>query len=251
MKNEIVHHVVILGCGRSGTSIFGELFEHLSPYTYFSEPPFAEVVQLDFTRPIAVKVPKESTNYPTTPGLSFPLSVLCAQIPKPISFFWIVRHPLDAVCSLRVGISKNWGHHPKPPDWRAWLGKPLIERCAYHWNYINSLGYDKVRSLAKLKHFESMIQSPRHFAKRICKEVDLDINQNESAIAEWACRVQNTNNEHFIEAKTSRNYSRADHQTRIDRWKENLSPEEIQRVIPIVKDTAEQFGYRLDQIQDP
>ena len=51
----------------------------------------------------------------------------------------------------------------------------------------------------------------------------LDIEAHESALAEWADRVQNTNNKKFVEAKTSRHYSRADHQTRIDRWKENLN----------------------------
>ena len=115
MKANTVHHVVILGCGRSGTSIFGELFEHLEPYTYFSEPFFAELLEFDFSRPIAVKV-------------------------------------------------NDWGHHPKPPDWRDWLERPLIERCAHHWNYINSLGYKKIRALARVKHFEAMIQSPRRFA---------------------------------------------------------------------------------------
>jgi hypothetical protein len=223
MKADTVHQVVILGCGRSGTSIFGELFEHLAPYTYYSEPSFAELLEFDFARPIAVKVPKESSDYPPTPGLSFPLAVLLAEIPDPKSFYWQVRHPLDTVCSLRVGISNGWGHHPKPPDWRDWLERPLIERCAHHWNYINSLGYEKVRALVRVKHFEAMIQSPRQFANIICREVGLDIEAHESALAEWADRVQNTNNKKFVEAKTSRHYSRADHQTRIDRWKENLN----------------------------
>ena len=248
MKDSILHHVIILGCGRSGTSIFGELFEHLEPYTYYSEPFFDDLLQLDFTLPIAVKVPKESINYPPTPGLSFPLTNLLAEIPDPKSFYWLVRHPLDTICSLRVGISKDWGHHPKPPDWRDWLERPVIERCSHHWNYINSLGYKHLHALAGVKYFEEMIRTPRPFANAICKEIGLDIEAHELALSEWANRVQNTNNEHFVEAKTSRNYSRADHQTRIDRWKENLSMEEIKRVIPILRKTAKQFGYSLNQV---
>ena len=157
MKDKNLHHVIILGCGRSGTSIFGELFEHLAPYTYYSEPYFAEFLRFDFSRPTAVKVPKESTNYPPTSGLSFPLTALLAEIPNPKTIYWQVRHPLDTICSLRVGISKDWGHHPKPPAWRDWIERPLIERCAYHWNYINSLGYKQVRAISKVKHFEEMI----------------------------------------------------------------------------------------------
>ena len=167
MKENFLHHVIILGCGRSGTSIFGELFEHLAPYTYYSEPSFAELLEVDFTRPVAVKVPKESPDFLPTPGLSFPLSTLLTEIPNPKSLYWQVRHPLDTVCSLRVGISNDWGHHPNPPDWRDWLECPLAERCAHHWNFINSFGYEQVRALVRVKKFEDMIHAPRQFANAI------------------------------------------------------------------------------------
>ncbi|MEM6630277.1 MAG: hypothetical protein AAF694_11435, partial [Bacteroidota bacterium] len=54
------HHVLILGCGRSGTSIFGELFDHLSGYTYHSEPPYESLAAFDWTTPQAIKVPRVS-----------------------------------------------------------------------------------------------------------------------------------------------------------------------------------------------
>jgi hypothetical protein len=247
MMENPLPHIIILGCGRSGTSIFGELFEHLIPYTYYSEPSFDELLRLDFTKPVAVKVPKESRNYLPTPGLSFPLEILLAEIPNPKTFYWQVRHPLDAICSLRVGISNNWGHHPRPSDWREWLERPLIERCAHHWDYLNSVGYEQVRSLVTVKYFEEMIRESRKFSDTICGEVGLDIVEHEHSLAEWANRVQNTNNEHFIEARTSRNYSRSDHRTRIDRWKENLDPDEVESIIPIVEKTAIQFGYHLSR----
>jgi hypothetical protein len=246
MKERRLNHVIILGCGRSGTSIFGELFEHLSPYTYFSEPPFDKLLRSDFTHPIAVKVPRESTNHPPSAGLSFPLATLLAEIPDPKSIYWQVRHPLDTICSLRVGISQNWGHHPKPPDWQDWLERPLIERCAHHWNHINSVGYEQIRAIARVKHFENMIRKPRQFADAICREINLDIEIIDVALAKWANRVQDTNNEHFVEARTSQNYSRPDHLTRIDRWKENLTREDIKRVIPMLQKTVETFGYSLN-----
>lgn len=85
---------------------------------------------------------------------------------------------------------------------------------------------------------DNMIKATRKFANEICKEVGVDIEIYDSDLAEWANRVQNTNNEPFIEAKTSRHCSRNDHQTRVDRWKENLSREEIKSVVPIVRETA-------------
>lgn len=245
VSSVVAAHVVILGCGRSGTSIFGELFEHLSPYAYWSEPPFGEYLQLDFSSPIAVKVPAVDPRHPPTPGLSFPLETLLANVPGEKRFYWAVRHPLDAICSLRPGIANNWGHHPKPPDWREWLERPLLERCAHHWNYLNTVGYAAVRHLAAPKRFEDMIEDPRDFADSIGREVGLDPAAHRSELAAWAERVQNTNNERFVEAKTSRNYSRPDHTRRVGRWRENLTPDEIETLAPMVELAAKQFGYEL------
>lgn len=240
------HHVVILGCGRSGTSIFGELFEHLSAYTYLSEPVFGEYLESDFNRPMATKVPAEDAKFESVPGLSFPLERLLADVPGPIRFYWIVRHPLDAICSLRPGIANNWGHHPRPPDWQDWLSRPLLERCAHHWNYLNSVGYSAIAYLATVKRFEDMIRNPRVFANGIGEEVGLKAPENNDELSQWAQRVQDTNNEHFVEAKTSRNYSRPDHTKRVSRWTENLTPGEVEALTPIVLQTARQFGYDLE-----
>jgi hypothetical protein len=70
----------------------------------------------------------------------------------------------------------------------------------------------------------------------------LDPEERREALEAWAGRVRNTNDEKFVEAKTSRNYSRPDHRTRIDRWKENLTAEEVARLTPMVADAAQVFG---------
>jgi hypothetical protein len=238
-------HVLILGCGRSGTSIFGELFEHIPAYTYYSEPSLTRVLNSCFASLAAVKVPKESKGHPVTPGLSFPLELMLAVMPKPRKLYWQVRHPLDAIASLRPGIANQWGHHPRPPDWRSWLERPLIERCAYHWAYINTIGYQQLRHLVEVCRFEVMLDDPASFARRICYQVGIDPTQCVSDIAGWSDRVQNTNNERFVEAKTSRAYSRPNHSRRIGRWKENLSSEDLQRMLPIIREAAAIFDYEL------
>lgn len=234
--------VMILGCGRSGTSIFGELFEHLGPYTYASEPPFERVVSGRLHGAQAFKVPHESDGFPPDLGLSFPLEALTERLPG-TRIFWIVRHPLDAVCSLKVGIANAWGHHPRPPHWQDWLSRPLVLQCAHHWQSINSHGFRRVESIATLVHFESMIADPHAFALRACGEVGLDPGSEEAALAAWADRVQDTNNERFVEAITSRGYSRADHSVRVGRWRENLSETEVDSIWSIVGETARVFGY--------
>jgi len=235
--------VVILGCGRSGTSIFGELFQGLGTFTYYSEPPFADLQGYDYSQPIAVKVPNESAGFAPSPGLPFPLPELLRFVPEPRQIYWQVRHPLDAICSLRVGIAQAWGHHPRPPDWREWLDAPLLEQCAHHWNHINSVGYARVRELAVVSRFEDMLAAPDAFARRICAGVGLDPNRHEGTLARWALRVQDTNNEHFVEAECSRPYSRLDHEVRLGRFRENLTSAEAKRIFATVREAAAQFGY--------
>ncbi|MCP4381437.1 MAG: sulfotransferase, partial [Hyphomicrobiales bacterium] len=214
--------VMILGCGRSGTSIFGELFASLAGYQYKSEPAFSEVMGASYVTPCAFKVPRESEGYLPDPGLSFPLATVRRRAPG-MKFFWIVRHPLDVICSLRVGISKDWGHHPKPPDWMSWLGRPLVERCAHHWAHVNSVGFGSVAGIASVVTFEDMIASPEEFVKTVGGALKLERPELQEGAQRWIRRVQNTNNEHFVEAMTSRPYSRNDHSVRVGRWRENLS----------------------------
>jgi hypothetical protein len=235
--------VMILGCGRSGTSIFGELFDGLDRYTYQSEPAFEAVLAADYSMPQAFKVPRESDLHPARPGLSFPLDRFLEAAPR-ARLFWIVRNPLDAACSLRVGIAKQWGHHPRPPDWRDWLGESLIAQCAHHWAFLNRAGYAQVEHCATLVRFEDMIADPARFSARICEALAIDPAANAPHLARWAKRVQNSNNKDFIEAQTSRSYSRPDHKVRVDRWCENLTDEEAAAIWDIVGETAHALGYR-------
>jgi len=247
MNNGSPPSVMILGCGRSGTSIFGEMFEYLAMYRYCSEPAFADVMRADYSVPLAFKVPYEDAGFEAEPGLSFPLAAMQRRAPN-MKYFWIVRHPLDAICSLRVGISQNWGHHPKPPDWEEWLSRPLIQRCAHHWAFLNTHGYEQVSEIATIVRFEEMIVEPGPIAKKVCNTLGLNFSAHSESLLEWAGRVQDTNNDNYIEAKTSRAYSRPDHSVRVGRWRENLSTEEINSVLPIVSRASKAFGYTFTNV---
>jgi len=235
---------MILGCGRSGTSIFGELFHGLGKYVYHSEPAFGDILEHPSTPPVAIKVPKESATHPPDKGLSFPLDTWLRTHPSTI-FFWIVRHPLDAISSLRVGIQANWGHHPRPTDWQDWLERPLVERCAHHWSFVNEYGYARVSKIAMLMRFEDMIRDPYEFSVEVCDRVGLSADENRDALDSWANRVQNSNNKDFVEAETSRHYSRPDHSVRVGRWRESLSAEEHDQAVQIIALANERFNYDL------
>ena len=247
MNNGSPPPVMILGCGRSGTSIFGEIFEHLPIYRYRSEPSFADVMKADYSVPLAFKVPYEDAAFEAEPGLTFPLAEMQRRAPE-MKYFWIVRHPLDAICSLRIGIAQNWRHHPKPPDWEEWLSRPLIDQCAHHWAFINRFGFEQVSNVAMIVRFEEMIVDPSAIAESVCEALGLNFSNYGITLSEWTGRVQDTNNDNFIEAKTSRAYSRTDHSVRVGRWRENLSSKEVKSVVPIVAEVGRAFGYSFTDV---
>jgi hypothetical protein len=237
--------VLILGCGRSGTSIFWELFDGLPGYRGASEPTVGELRQLPRDLPLAVKVPRPHPAHPAPPGSPLPMEVLDEVVPEPRVVFWQVRHPLDAVASLRVGISRGWAHHPRPPDWERWLDRSLVERCAHHWATVNGPGYDEVRRVAVINRFEDMIEDPLGCARRAVAVAGRDPDGLADVLAAWADRVRDTDDERFVEARTSRRHSRADHTRRVGRWTENLTTRDVEAVVPIVAEAAAKVGYEL------
>ncbi len=149
----------------------------------------------DFTRPTACKVPRESEGHPPPPGPSFPLDAWLAQAPA-AKILWIVRHPLDAICSLRIGIG------------------------------------DHDRRSAGLREGHSRRGRGRSDRRR-------------AAARRWAARVQDSNGPGFVEAVTSRGYSRQDHARRVGRWRENLTEAQARGLWPLVRPAAELFGYSI------
>lgn len=238
-------HTLILGCGRSGTSIFGELFGSLPGVTYVSEPRLGELPPVAPGELLAVKVPRVDQHDPPPAGLPAAPAAMYRAMPEPLVVFWQVRHPLDAICSLRVGIAQDWGHHPRPPDWRDWLHRPLVEQCAHHWAVINGAGYELVRDVAVINTFEDMIRDPRATAGSAVRSIGVDPATVAAELTTWSRRVQDTDNEDFVEAITSRRHSRADHSHRVGRWRENLTADEVAAVLPIVAPAARRFGYQL------
>ena len=122
-------------------------------------------------------------------------------------YFLAVATSLRYDCSLRTGIAQDWGHHPRPPDYQDWSNRSLLEKCAHHWDYINSIGYRKVATICQVTRLETMIHGPLAFARSICRQLTLREDRYRKDLMIWAKSVQNTNNQHFVEAQTSKLYS--------------------------------------------
>jgi hypothetical protein len=241
-------HVCILGCGRSGTSIFGELFQSIADYTYYSEPTWEEFTKIDFSTPVAIKVPRGPIGFASNNGLPFTLNDFYQVFPSSGLLFWQVRHPLDTICSLKVGISNDWGHHPQPPDHKQWLNRSLVEQCAHHWNYINTRGFETVRDQVIINKFEDMVLNPKGTAAQCLSLLQVDPEASQEKLNQWTTKVQDKNNGNFVEALCSRPYSTNDHKVKVGRWKQNLSPTEVEIVLPMIGKSADRFGYLLPEI---
>jgi hypothetical protein len=242
-------NVLILGCARSGSSIFGELFEMLPGFHYYFEPHMDEFGQIDYSNgPVAIKKPKADLGASMTPGLPFALEELLVRIPEPRRIFWQVRHPLDAICSLRPGIESDWAHNPRPPGWESLLDRPWVERCARHWANINGAGFHAIRKLADFSYanrYEDFIADPRKIALRACSCINMSGPEVDAAIDRWCSLISNEKSPRVYEARRQKHWSRQDHTIRTGRWKQNLSPEDVSSVLPIVSDAAKCFGYEL------
>ena len=238
-------NALILGCGHSGTSIFGELFASFPGFRYFSEPLLSDLVGIVGDGPVAAKVPRQAESASPPSGCSVELADVVAVLAGRLVVFWQVRHPLDAVCSLRVGIAQGWAHHPRPLDWRDWQHRPLIERCAHHWAVINGDGFEQASRGVVVNRFEDMIADPLGCGGKAARAVGLEVSDLGDDFASWVERVQDTNNERFVEAETSRRHSRADHSRRVGRWEENLTTAEVESIVPLVSTAAHRFGYEL------
>ncbi len=180
-----------------------------------------------------------------TPGLPFVLEELLQIVPQPRVIFWQIRHPLDAICSLRPGITEGWKHNPKPADWIEWLGKPVILQCARHWQNINETGYLAVKDVAKVMRYEDLVSDPHRFAQSVCEATGLDAAAHASDIDAWAASVGNAKSPESYEAARQVHWSRQDHTVRVERWRENLTASEIASVRPVVKGAALMLGYDL------
>lgn len=258
----VTRNVVIFGCPRSGTSIFLRLFEVLGWRCYF-EPGFDFVVnslQADKSGPWAIKNPIDRW---VTPGLSCNLDDLDA-VTKDKVFIWIVRHPLDTICSLRPGLEKRWAHPPFPRNWARLMGEPVDVRCAALWAWCNGLGYDMISrhhldamflpggpaskpALAGYKtpleltiRYEDLIIDPRLAVEQVCSHTDMLPDPDK--VDEFTRTV--TKSAGVREMPFQKQWARPHHK-HVDRWRENMSMTQVKAIRPILEDLPERFGYLM------
>jgi hypothetical protein len=110
------------------------------------------------------------------------------------------------------------------------------------------VGYQQVKDLVVINRFEDMILNPLDTAISMVKGASVDYENYFSQIQKWSFRVQDQNNKHFQEAACSKPYSRNDHIKKVGRWKQNLTREEVNEILPYISEGSELFGYDLGEL---
>jgi len=240
-KNNKKGDIVILGCGRSGTSILGELFEHLPSFNYFFEPYIIQIVANYFQnrkKRIAVKVPKGGVFL--TKGLSCNMNLLKKNLKKNTKIIWIVRNPLDTICSLRPGIEKDWSHNPKPPNYKGLLDEPWHIKCSHHWKYINNVGFKSAKKYGDplVVKYEDLLNNTSKTVSEILEFIDSDYTTKD--LQEYISLISNKT-EGSYQAKLQKKWYKDNHKKRIGRYKENMSEKEVDEALEIVRNTSKNF----------
>lgn len=238
-------HVVIFGCPRGGTSIMGEMFEHVAGFDYYFEP------GMDWLSHAAgrwaVKNPVDlgggdwrTASARRTPGL--PCNLVELREAFPARYIWIVRHPLDNALSLVPGLTQSWNHPPEPPNWRALMTEPVITRGLWLWRWFHGVGYRNLRVAGispLLVRYEDLVHDPRAVVDRTLAFVQA----SELPSMQWYVNSVADDTSGY-QAKCQERWVTHDHSRRVERWRTQMLPEDVARVWPVVADLAEAFGYR-------
>lgn len=248
-------NVVIFGCPRSGTSILGELFEVIPDFNYYFEPgmpsirarPLSGGERWAFKNPVdLMDGDREKAIEHRSRGLTCNLEELISLV-KPVKFIWIVRHPLDTVCSLIPGLSDGWNHAPEPPIWEPLMRLTPVERAAHQWRWVNEAGFASLEPFKPLiVHYEDLVGDTVPTVEDILDFVNAE--PDEFSLARYVRQVSNKPGLlGGYEAKHQDRWVRGKHETHIGRWKSELSNDEILRALTIVNDIAMEFGYEASR----
>ena len=257
--------VFLLGCARSGTSIFGEALAAHPDVTYLFElsPAWNAIVEEGadhrLERSAANAEIARQVYAEFSPRLrGEPGEVLLEKNPKHVlrlpflagifpwaRFIHIIRDGRDTAASLMFrNRGPGWGHL-RVPGWQALLERYGGEnhiRCAHQWRIAVEtargdgafLGgqYIEVR-------YEDLVEDPLNVTRRALAFMGLDATLE---VAEFCGKIQDETGGSYHALKQVRHYV-DNHSRRIGRYRENLEPGQIAEVESACGELLGELGY--------
>ncbi len=251
---------LIMGCARSGTSILGELLASHPEVKYkheahavwdkagLGENESHRLTQQHATPQVKRGIRKKFAEEQGAATLfveKCPRSVLRVPFIRAVfpeaRLIHIVRDGRDVACSLLPGIGNSEWRHLKPPSWQElMLAERGIMRCAHAWKAIMEIA---LHDLAHIPHFalryEDLVQNPERKARELFEFLELPFT---AEVAAFCTNIQNETANSYHAHKQVK-WFREDHEVRIGRWRENMSPEEANRVEELLRPLLMQFEY--------
>ena len=251
---------LIVGCARSGTSIFGEAVAAHPAVKYVFEP--HEIWEQaghgeneSHRLTAAHAVPKvragirawfrtqgrgEAFVLDKTPRNVLRIPFLRAVFPK-AKIIHLIRDGRDVACSLMPGMGGDTWHHLKPVAWREYFEQHQgFERCALAWRAAVQTALSDLVGVNHLQvHYEQLVAAPRETILRVWEFLGLP---PDADALNFADKIQNSTAGSFHAAQQQVWY-REDHSCRIGRWRENLDWEQQQKVGELLGDTLKTLGY--------
>lgn len=258
--------VFLVGCARSGTSIFGEALAEHPRVAYFFElsPLWNRLVadrddhrlgEGDAEPTLAVQV------YEALAGEAKRLSgdIFLEKNPKHVlrigfldamfpwaRFLHIIRDGRDTVASLMFrNRGERWGHL-EIPGWRDLLRRYPEKnhvRCAHQWREAVRLARGDAAALGDDRYFEiryeDLIREPARTIGTTLEFLGLPPDRAVDAFLE---KIQDATLGSYHARKQVRHYVE-NHSRRVGRYQENLSPEELAEVEEVCGDLLGELGY--------
>ncbi len=259
--------VFLVGCARSGTSIFGELVAAHPEVEYLFEvskiwngifegrehdglslSDAQSESQIDtLYRELhgSLKRPDAKVILEKNPKHALRVGFLNEAFPQ-CKFLHIVRDGRDVVSSLMFrNRGPNWGHL-KVPGWEDLL-KSYPEknhlRCAHQWNRAVRCVLDESKEISADRFlqikYEDLVTQPLQVAKAVLQFLNLEITSEVEALAS---KIQDETQGSYHARKQVRHYV-DNHKKRIGRYQENLSPEQIAEVEGVIGDLLKELRY--------
>ena len=258
--------VFLVGCARSGTSIFGEAlaahpdvayFFELSPMWNAALPPRDDhrLERSDATPDVARSVYESLAR--EAGGVDG--DVLLEKNPKHVLrvafldrlFPWarllhILRDGRDTVASLMFrNRGERWGHL-EVPGWRELLERHPEKnhvRCAYQWRDAVVTARREGRALGEDRYlevrYEDLVREPRKTLRRTLEFLGLSPASEVDGFCE---KVQDETAGSYHARRQVRHYVE-NHRRRLGRYRENLGEEEQDEVLAVCGDLLRELGY--------
>jgi LPS sulfotransferase NodH len=258
--NEPLPIAFLLGCARSGTSIFAEAVAAHPEVKYIFEPheiweqaghgenESHRLTAAHATPEICTRLRGwfgERRGAATlvldkTPRNTLRVPFLRAVFPE-AKFIHLVRDGRDVACSLMPGIGGDVWHHLKPPAWRELFAQHHgIERCALTWRDTLQLALADLRGVPHRQvRYEDLLAQPHATLAATWQFLGLP---PAAAALEFAEKISDAT-DGLHHAAHQQVWFRNDHVRRTGRWRENLAPEEQETVGRLLHETLKALGY--------